>query len=290
MNIKKNIKNSTFSLVLMTVVTVLLCVSIAASGQAIPKGNASAVESAGDMPFTLLQIQADVQGSLNDMDSDVANASQNLSDTDLEGSGARRTLSNLLETNSNLFEAVTVSYNGKIIAAECKGCQGGEGADISSQEHIAHILNAKTPALSGEFLTVEGYNATALAYPVFSPDGGFMGGISVTFEPEKVLNAIAAPRLRGTNYSFWAMQTDGLVIYDQDASQIGTNLFKDPLYKPFPGLLNLGEKIVAERSGHGSYEFHISESNKTVVTKEVYWTTVGLHGRDWRLAITRIIG
>lgn len=289
MIIEKNIKKSTFGLISTTIVAALLCCSIAVPAQNVPKGNASAAESTGNMPFTLLQIQADVQGSLDDMDSDVANASQNLSDTGLEGAEAREVLSSLLESNPNLFEAVTVSDEGKIIAAECKGCQGGEGANISSQEHIAHILKAKTPALSGEFLTVEGYNATALAYPVFSPEGEFMGGISVTIEPDKVLNALVAPRLSGTNYGFSAMQTDGLIIYDRDASQIGKNTFKDPLYKPFTSLLALGERIVAERAGHGSYDFLVTEGNKTVVIKEVYWTTAGLHGRDWRLAIIRIM-
>ncbi len=57
--------------------------------------------------------------------------------------------------------------------------------DISGQEHIAHILTTRAPTLSKEFLTVEGYNATALVYPVFSPDGEFEGGISATFEPER---------------------------------------------------------------------------------------------------------
>jgi polar amino acid transport system substrate-binding protein len=297
MSTEKIMMKRAFSFVLMTIVAALLCSANAGSGQNTSQLNISEAELAADMPFKLLQIQADAQGRLNDMDSDVANASQNLSVTGLEGSGAREVLSRLLESNPNLFKAVTVSEEGIILVAECKDCQGGEGEDISSQEHIAHILKAKTPALSGEFLTVEGYNATAIAYPIFSPEGEFQGGISTTFEPDNMLNALVAPGLNETNYnnnynfsySFWAMQPDGLIIYDKDASQIGKNLFEDPLYQPFQSLLALGEKMVAERSGHGSYSFQVTEGDKTIVTKDVYWTTAGLHGRDWRLAITRIM-
>jgi polar amino acid transport system substrate-binding protein len=61
----------------------------------------------------LLQIQADVQGSLNDLDLDVANASQDLSATGLEGNAAREVLHKLLETSSNLAEAVTFSRIGR---------------------------------------------------------------------------------------------------------------------------------------------------------------------------------
>ena len=93
-----------------------------------------------------------------------------------------------------------------------------------------------------------------------------------------------------TDLSFWLMDLDGLLLYDEDASQIGKNLFEDPLYKPFPNLLDLGHRIVAERSGHGYYSyFQVTEGNKTAVNKECYWTTAGLHGREWRLVVTKII-
>ena len=134
MNLKKNTKRKVFSFALVAIVITLLYGAITASGQVAPKDNVSVADSAADMPFKLLQIQADVQGSLNDMDSDVANASRNLSATGPEGAADRGVLRKLLETNSNLAEAVKVSKDGKIIVAECKGCGGGEGADIIVRE------------------------------------------------------------------------------------------------------------------------------------------------------------
>ncbi len=297
MKTKKDTEWFTFSSVLVAIAVAMLFCANAAFGQAAPEGNASDMDSAADILFMLLQIQADVQGSLNDLDLDVANASQNLSATGLEGAAAREVLRKLLETNSNLVEAVTFSKEGRIIIAECKGCEGGEGADISNQEHIAHVLKTKTPTLSKQFLLVEGYNGTALAYPVFSPQGEFQGGISTIIEPDKLLNAVVAPTLKFdtynrsniTDYSFWLMHLDGLIAYDRDASQIGKYLFEDPLYKPYPSLLDLGHRIVAERSGHGYYSFQVTEGDKRIVTKESYWTTAGLHGREWRLIVTKIM-
>ncbi len=196
-----------------------------------------------------------------------------------------------------MIEAVTFSKAGTIIAAECKGCVGGEGADISSQEHIAKVLQTKNPAFSKQFLLVEGYNGTALAYPVFSPQGEFIGGISTIIEPDKFLDALVAPQLHFnvstrsniTDYSFWAMDLDGLIAYDRDASQIGKYLFDDPLYRSYPTLLELGHRIAAERSGHGYYSFQVTEANNRVVVKESYWTTIGHHGRELRLVVTKIV-
>jgi polar amino acid transport system substrate-binding protein len=300
MNTKKNPGKVVFSFASAgAVAAILLLCSIAAPGQAVPNGNLSAAQSETDMLFKLLRFQSDVQGNLNDLDFDVANASQNLSATGLDGTAAREVLNKLLETNSNLIEASTFSKDGKIIVTECKGCERNEGADISGQEHVALILKTKNPTFSKQFQLVEGYNGTVLEYPVFSPQGEFLGGISAVIEPDKLLNALVAPLLQYdmhnrsfiANYTFWVMDLDGLILYDEDASQIGKSLFEDPLYKPFSDLLELVDnRIVAERSGHGNYSyFEVIGGNKTVVTKECYWTTTGLHGREWRLVITKVV-
>jgi polar amino acid transport system substrate-binding protein len=300
MNTKKNPGKVVFSFALASAIAaILLICSIAAYGLAVPNGNQSSTESERDMLFKLLRFQADVQGSLNDMDLDVANASQNLSTTGLEGTAAREVLNKLLENNLNLVETSILGKDGKIIIAEGKGSESAEGADISRQEHIGRFLQTKTPLFSRQFLLVQGYNGTALAYPIFSPHGEFLGGITAIIESHKLLNALADPLLQYdmdnqsdiANFTFWVMDLDGLLLYDEDASLIGTSLFEDPLYKQFPDLQELAEhRIVAERSGHGNYSyFEDIGSNKTVVTKECYWTTTGLHGREWRLVITKVV-
>jgi len=62
-----------------------------------------------------------------------------------------------------------------------------------------------------------------------------------------------------------------------------------PLYKPFPGLLSLVRNMLDEGSGYGTHDFQFTANNKTVVTKEAYWTTAGLYGRNWGLAMYRIL-
>ena len=313
MNLKINTKKMAFGFVSAAIAVTLLFCGTAAYGQNVSKDNVSTTDCASDMPFMLLQIQADVQGSLNNLDADVANADQNLSMAGLEGNAARQVLNKLLDTNSNLVEALTFGKDGKIISVvECKGCKGIEdnntsGRDIlslhsngnlsqSAIEVINQVLKTRAPAFSKVFKTMKGINGTGLAYPVISPQGVLLGGIYTTIEPVKLLNAMVAPQLHFnistrsniTDYSFWMLLSDGLVAYDRDESQIGKNLFEDPLYKPFPSLLDLGKRIITERSGHGNYSFQVTEGNKKVVTKDTYWTTASLHGREWRLVITKI--
>jgi len=82
-----------------------------------------------------------------------------------------------------------------------------------------------------------------------------------------------------------------MLLYDEDSSQIGRNLLEDPFYESFPSLLELVEqRIMTERSGHGSYSFfQETGGNKAEVTKECYWTTAVLHGTEWRLVINKVV-
>ena len=299
MNRKRYPEERLLSFASVMVAAILLFCSIVAPGQDTSNQNLSGSDSEADMSSILLHFQADVQGSLTDLDSDAANAAQNLSTTGLEGDAAREVLIRLLDTNSNLVEVSTFSKEGKIMVAECRECEGSEGADISSQEVVSSFLNTKIPTFSRQIRLAEGYNGTVLEYPVFSLQGEFLGGTSAIIETNKLIDKLAAPLLhfnvstqsKITDYTFWVMDLDGLLLYDEDASQIGRNLLEDPLYKSFPNLLELVEqRIMTERSGHGYYSFfQETGGNEAEVTKECYWTTAGLHGTEWRLVINKVV-
>jgi polar amino acid transport system substrate-binding protein len=104
-------------------------------------------------------------------------------------------------------------------------------------------------------------------------------------EPEKLLTSIVEPVSANLNVDIFLMQTDGLMIYDVDASQIGRHVFQDPLYQPFPELLNLARKVAADRKGMGTYRFH-REGLAEPVEKLAYWKTIHKHGTEWRIVIT----
>lgn len=235
--------------------------------------------------FSLLQLQSEIQGRLSDQDAIAKNAAIQLSRTGLNGDGAREILRGL--TDTGFHEATTISPDGLIIAAEPSAFKAWEGANISDPQWT-EFLKSKAPVQTGVFRAVEGYDAFAFIYPVISPEGEFLGALSALIRPGEFVASIIDPKLNGTPYSAWIMQKDGLVVYDPDLSQEGLMLFQDPLYQPYPSLLEIGKRMVANRSGKGSYYFLNREHNQNV-TKDVYWTTLGLHGNEWRLAVTRVV-
>jgi hypothetical protein len=76
--------------------------------------------------------------------------------------------------------------------------------------------------------------------------------------------------------------TDGNVLYDRDATEIGTNTFTSGHYAGNRELLAIAERMRTESEGSGSYTL-AAEGSSTPVRKEVAWTSVGLHGTEWRV-------
>jgi hypothetical protein len=238
------------------------------------------------MAYFLMQLQASIQGQLNDLDMAVADSSYQLSAAGIEGEKARSILLNLTNSSPYFTEATTGSPEGKIVAAEPDLFRNSEGTDISKNNATIRLMQTKGPIFSSVFRLVEGYDASIISYPVFSASGQFAGAIGAIIKPAEFLGSIIAPRLLETNYSVSVIQTDGLSLYDSDPSQVGKNLFDDPMYQSYPQLLALGKNVVAERFGMGSYIFLNKEHDRNV-TKEVYWTSVGLYGNEWRLVASR---
>ncbi|VVB68435.1 Cache domain protein [uncultured archaeon] len=275
-------RRSTFLFVSIVLMILLPSLGLAAEGNA--TGEKLSTDSNDDIAFFLLQLQAEIQGSLNDRDALVADAAERLSAAGLEGEKARKILQSL--NASGFIGAATISPQGKKLTVEPSQFRAAEGT-IVNQTIWSSFIKSKDPFMSQIIRLVEGNDAVTLVYPVLSPADNFTGAVCANMPPNEFLEAIIAPKLEGTPFDVWVIQKDGRILYDSNSDEEGLMLLSDPLFKPYPTLLDVGRKMIAERSGMGSYNFFLDEEYTQNETKEVYWTTVGLHGNDWRLAVTR---
>ncbi len=141
--------------------------------------------------------------------------------------------------------------------------------------------------MSTVFPAVEGFDAISIAYPVFSQSGEIIGGISATLDPAVMLEELVWPWIVGTDFGITITEKDGPILYAIDSSQIG-KMPDNPLYQDYPELLELLKQMMEDRFGNGGYSF-INPGESQTVRKVSYWTTAGLHGREWRVAITKAV-
>jgi hypothetical protein len=228
-------------------------------------------------------VRESAQAALDRFDRDTAAAAAALGPTDMTGDEARRVLRELALASPAAIDATAVSKEGIMLTVEPAAYASAEGADISDQEQVRRLRETQKPVMSRVFATVEGVNATDLEHPVFAPSGEFNGSASLLFNPTVMLTMAVQEALAGRSAEVFVMDTDGLMLYDRDAAEVGTYTFSDPMYAGNRELLAIAERMRTEPEGTGSYTF-AAEGSTAPARKEVAWASVGLHGTEWRVA------
>lgn len=242
---------------------------------------------AAEIPPVLPELEKEITAEFNKIDRDLARVAGTLSEKNLKTAGTRKMLGDLCRSYAYAVDCAVVDRSGSMVLVVPGEYAKFEGSDISAQEQIIRLRESKKPVMSNVIKTVEGIDAVDLERPVFSSDGELAGSVSMLFKPETMLAAIISPVIQGMPVDVWLMQKDGRILYDPDEAEVGLMLFDDPLYKPYPQLLALGNLMAREKSGSGSYEF-LGPGLKKPVMKDAHWTTVGLHGTEWRLVVIHV--
>ncbi|HVN67043.1 MAG TPA: hypothetical protein VMT55_01620 [Candidatus Sulfotelmatobacter sp.] len=245
---------------------------------------AAAMGTAPQVP-PLAEMRGKVQRDLDKLDNEVKSAARKLSALGLRGDATRALLQSLYDNNSAVVTAATVSSGGTLVAIQPSTYRKSEGQNISDQEHFPQLKQTGRPVLSKMFKTVEGFQAVSLAYPIDLANGERLGYVSVVFKPDALVrNTLKQYSAGYVTVEATALQLDGRIIYDKDPLQIGNMTFSSSAYEAFPSLLALAERMTLEATGSGSYEY-TTPLNNIPIGKSAAWTTIGLHGTDWRLMI-----
>ncbi|MEI8348563.1 MAG: cache domain-containing protein [Candidatus Omnitrophota bacterium] len=240
-------------------------------------------QATNDIADVVENIRDKVSITFDAIDNDMSRAAREIYPAAREGYDTRNVLSSLYKAHKNIVDCAFVDSEGVIAVVEPEAYKNFQGQDISRQEHVQRLHQTQKPLMSEAFLSVEGFRAVDIAYPVFKA-GAFAGSLSMLCEPHIFLSGIITPLIKGDNIEVWVMQKDGMILYDRNAEGIGKNIFTDNDYQNFPQLLNLAKRISREREGQGNYTFWQDGFAKPV-QKNACWATVDFHGTQWRIVV-----
>jgi len=240
-------------------------------------------QGTGDAVGVLENIRDQITMKFDAIDNDMSGAVRDIFPADRESYDTRSLLNSLYKTHKNVVDCAFVDEKGIIAVVEPEAYKNFQGQDISRQEHMRRLHQIQRPLVSEAFLSIEGFTAVDIAYPVFR-GGVFAGSLSMLLQPQEFLSAIIKPFLKDENMEIWVMQCDGVMLYTKDGNDIGKNIFIDDTYRNFPQLQQLAKKMIHEREGQGSYTFWY-DGFANPVQKNAWWTTVELHGVQWRIVV-----
>ncbi len=225
-----------------------------------------------------------LQGNLNDLNSRIQKLLADTKSNWDHEADIRRALNAALKASPSIFEALFVDHSGRIRYIEPGDYVNFEGADISTQAHVMALIKKRAPVFSAGFSAVEGFRAVDIAYPVYDRKGSFKGSLSLLIRPELMLHALTKQVKIPGDDELWIMQPDGMIIYDQDPEEIGTNIWTDPAYAGYQSLRELARKISANPRGQGDYVYR-ERGQRHKIIKTASWDTVSLFGREWRVVL-----
>jgi len=226
-----------------------------------------------------------IDSTLAEIDKDLAAAAKDLAATDLKGDDARKILNDLRKFRPYVIDCSIIDENGVKITVEPEEYKQYEGADRTSLPSVIQLLKTKKPAMSDVYSSAEGISAISIGYPIFSDKGELLGAVRMLIRHGDFLKPLAENK----PCKMWIMQTNGLIVYDEDPEQMGKNIFSDSMFKPFWDLVSFAKTVALSDSGAGSYSFYAdAPTDKTLVEKIAAWDTAGLYGTEWRVIVMEV--
>lgn len=233
-------------------------------------------------PPILKEVHRKIHGEFRMLDSAMKATAQKLGVSGLAGDKASASLTELCEKFGFAVDCAAVDPEGKMVTVAPSSYKHIEGSDIGAQQQVREVIQKHKPVMSDVFRAVEGFDAVDVEYPVFNPEGKYIGSASLLFKAEAFFDQVLPPLTKNIPVTIWVMEKRGRIIYDVDAAEIGLNLFTSPVFQPYRQLQKIGRRIAANREGSGSYQYKVSGEN-ALVSKSAYWKTVALYGTEWRV-------
>ena len=132
---------------------------------------------------------------------------------------------------------------------------------------------------------MEGFAAVDIQQPVFGQQGELIGAVSMLISPERLFSSFAVPDMQGQQPEMMIMQKDGVILMIQTVRKSVAIPLQTP-YQEYAGLLELAQRVIADQAGVGTC--HPGSAAAKQVAKRSVWTTVGLHGTEWRLNLNNV--
>jgi hypothetical protein len=274
------------SKLLIAILIVIMIISLAFNVYQWNANLSSAKQVNEEMELIIINSEAAINAELLRLDKLLSNTCQQLSTTDLIGLEAEHILNSLYTENSDLIiSSGTADKNDIILAIQPSKYSNITGQDLKSQEQNIEMHKTMRPALSNLTSTIEGPTGVAMVSPVFDTNRQLIGSLRITFQPYQLIHPIVKDSAKGI-YTIYALQKNSTLIYDANNEEQGKNIFTDPAYAGYTELLTFIHQVLDTNSGYGTYSyFDDLAPSRPLVSKEAYWTTIGIYNADWRLVI-----
>ena len=179
-------------------------------------------------------------------------------------------------SRDNIFLAVTDNQKNQDLIGQ-EGCIPITEKDFTNTTNGCIITSPLT------FIT--GERGITVIAPIYDENGIFTASLRVSLNPAYLFAGPVSELKTEEGYTIWAIQPDGVQIYDEDLQELDRNALTDPMYSETT-ISNALHRVAAEKQGNVSYLFQNVGWTEYVQANAV-WNTIMLpNDMEWRIALS----
>ncbi|MFH0968234.1 MAG: hypothetical protein V1862_11185 [Methanobacteriota archaeon] len=149
--------------------------------------------------------------------------------------------------------------------------------DMAINDSIRYIK----PKMSQEIEITDSKPIIMISRPTVIDD--IIGAAVAILIPWSFCDAIVQPRINGTNILCIVMQLDGIILYSSSSGELA-KIPPENFLTEFPTFRDVKRAMIAEKDGHMNYELWRADRSEPKA-RDAYWSTITLHGTEWRVMI-----
>jgi len=159
----------------------------------------------------------------------------------------------------------------------------GKRAGISTSD--ADFTNTTNGCIITKPITfITGERGILIVAPIYDENRTYTASLRVSLNPAYLFAGSVSQLKMQEGYTIWAMQPDGVQIYDEDIQELDKNALTDPLYSETT-IKNAMYQIAAEKQGNMSYMFQNVGWTEYVQANAVWGTLMLPNNIEWRIVL-----
>jgi hypothetical protein len=241
---------------------------------------------AADPANTLLDdVTNRTAATLKKIDADLSRAAKAIGEGLSPGADMRQALRDLCAGKDYSIDCTFINAKGVMEIIEPQKYRKHEGSNLKDQAVASRVRKTRKPVFSELFNSVEGLQGIVFEYPIFNRKNEFAGSVSLFISPERMVQESLKNVKLSAGTGITIVQPDGTNVYVSDPAQNRLNVLKSTEYRGFSELREMGERIVKEKEGTGTYRY-VKPGTERVVKKSAVWKTLPFYDSYWRIVIT----
>lgn len=155
-------------------------------------------------------------------------------------------------------------------------------ASLLDDMTVNYTLTNLRPAMSQARETINGTRVVMISRPALVGDR--IGAAITLIIPEEFCRALLKPYINGTTVQGVVMQPDGTILYAILPDEL-KNTPPENFLTEYPTFRDVKNAMMTSAEGKMGYELWRIENSAEPVAREASWSTVNIHGNEWRVMI-----